>query len=425
MDAVRLGRSQAMDRDLEPQIRKKRILRRSLGSIAIIVIAVLVFVWMPRLIQPTVARTAIRIARVDAGPIEAQISASGLIVPEFEQVISSPVNARVLKILQRPGATLHRGTPILELDLNESRLAIEKLAQQIELKQNQQAKARLDLENTLISLQSQWEIKNLEHKAARAATLRNRLLRQEGLLSEERLREVELIEEKAAHELKQLEAAKQNAQASTRTSLEGLTLEMKTLEGEIAEARRQMELATTKSDRDGVLTWVINEEGTTLQKGTVLARIADLRSFRVEASVSDVHASRIHAGLPVSVKINDEVLAGNVSRINPAVNNGVVTFFVDLAEKSNPRLRSNLRVDVLVATERKERALRIKRGPFASGEGTRDVFVVRGNTAIKTPVRFGIYSFDYFEVVHGLLEGDEVIISDMNSYQHLKELKLK
>jgi HlyD family secretion protein len=414
-----------MDRDLEPQIRKKRILRRSLGSIAIIGIAVLVFVWMPRLIQPTVARTAIRIARVDAGPIEAQISASGLIVPEFEQVISSPVNARVLKILQRPGATLSRGTPILELDLNESRLAIEKLAQQIELKQNQQDKARLDLENTLISLQSQWEIKNLEHKAAHAATLRNRLLRQESLLSEERLREVELIEEKAAHELKQLEAAKQNAQASTRTSLEGLALEMKTVEGDISEARRQLELATTKSDRNGVLTWVINEEGATLQKGTVLARIADLTSFRVEATVSDVHANRLRTGMPVSVKINDEVLAGNVSRINPAVNNGVVTFFVDLVEKSDPRLRSNLRVDVLVATERKERALRIKRGPFASGEGMRDVFVVRGDTAIKTPVRFGIYSFDHFEVVQGLLEGDEVIISDMSSYQHLKEVKLK
>ena len=69
--------------------------------------------------------------------------------------------------------------------------------------------------------------------------------------------------------------------------------------------------------------------------------------------------------------------------------------------------------------------MRIKKGPFANGEGLRDVFVVRGDVAVKTPVRLGIASFDQYEVVQGLLEGDEVIISDMTDYQHLKEVKLK
>jgi 2-polyprenyl-6-methoxyphenol hydroxylase-like FAD-dependent oxidoreductase len=55
--------------------------------------------------------------------------------------------------------------------------------------------------------------------------------------------------------------------------LEGLALEMKTLNQERTEAQRQLELATTKSDRNGVLTWVVNEEGATVQKGAVLARI--------------------------------------------------------------------------------------------------------------------------------------------------------
>src|SRR5262249_48550269 len=328
-------------------------------------------------------------------------------------------------ILKRPGAVLLKGDPILELDLNESRLAVEKLNQQIELKQNQQAKAKLDLENTLIDLQGRWEIKNLEYKASKAATARNRVLHRQGLMSEERLREVELIEEKTAFELKQLEESKRNAQASTRTQLEGLALEMKTLEQERLEALRQLELATTKSDRNGVLTWVVNEKGAMVQKGALLARIADLSAFRVEATVSDVHASRLSVGLPVNVKINDAYLGGSVSRINPAVSNGVITLFVSLDDKSSPLLRSNLRVDVLIATERKDRALRIKRGPFASGEGARDIFVIRGDTAVKTPVRLGIASFDHYEVVQGLLEGDEVIISDMTDYLHLKEVKLK
>lgn len=414
-----------MDREIEVGFRRKQWLRRLVLSIALVAAIAALFIWGPSLLKTSVARTQIRTARVDAGPLESQITASGKVVPEFEQVLSSPVNARIVKILKRPGAILAKGEPILELDLNESRLAIEKLNQQIELKQNQQAKARLDLEDTLIRLQSSIQIKTLELKSAQASTARNSSLFKQGLLSEEKLREVELLEEKTRTELKQLEDTKRNSQASTKTQLEGLALEMKTLEQERAEAQRQLELATTKSDRNGVLTWVVEVEGSTVQKGTVLARIADLSTFRVEATVSDVHASRLSAALPVKVKINDDLLSGLIASINPAVANGVITMLVALDDKSSDLLKSNLRVDVLISTDRKERALRIKKGPFASGEGSKDVFVIRGDMAIKTPVRFGISSFDQYEVLQGLIEGDEVIISDMKDYLHLKEVKLK
>ena len=43
----------------------------------------------------------------------------------------------------------------------------------------------------------------------------------------------------------------------------------------------------------------------------------------------------------------------------------------------------------------------------------------------KTPVKLGIASFDFYEIVQGLIEGDEVIISEMTDYQHLKEVKIK
>ncbi|HEV2663537.1 MAG TPA: HlyD family efflux transporter periplasmic adaptor subunit [Blastocatellia bacterium] len=415
-----------MDREIDITFRRKRLMRRVIGATLSVALVSAVFIWGPRLIKPSVARARIRTAKVDTGPIEATITASGTVVPEFEGVISSPVNARVLKILKRPGAVLSKGDPILELDLNESRLAVEKLNQQIELKQNQQAKAKLDLENTLIDLQSRWEIKNLDYKASKAATARNRALYGQGLMSEERLREVELIEEKAAFELKQLEESKRNAQASTKTQLEGLALEMKMLEQERVEAQRQLELATTKSDRHGVLTWVINEEGATVQKGAVLARIADLSAFRVEATVSDVHANRLSFGLPVRVKVNDELsLSGAIARVNPTVNDGVITLVVGLADKSNAQLRSNLRVDVLIGAERKDGVLRIRKGPSVSGEGVRDVFVIRGDVALKTAAKFGVAGADHYEVLQGLLEGDEVIISDMTDFMHLKEVKLK
>lgn len=413
-----------MDREIDAGFRRKRFIRRMVwGLIAAGLIGV-ILIWGPQLINPSIGRDRIRTAKVEIGTVEAAIMASGTVVPEIEQVLSSPVNARILKILKRPGAILSKGEPIFELDLNESRLALEKLNQQIEIKQNQQAKAKLDLENKLITLQSQWEIKNLECQTARAASSRNRILFREGLVSEERLREVELVEQKTGHELKQLEDSKQNAQQSTRTQLDGLALEMKTLEDERQEARRQFELATTKSDRNGVLTWVVNEEGATVAKGEVLAHIADLSSYRVDATVSDVHSGRLSVGLPAKIRIDDQYLSGRVARINPTIKDGVITLIIDLDEKSSPLLRSNLRVDVLVVTDRKVRVLRIKKGSFANAEGTHDVFVIRGNMAVRISAKFGIASADYFEIIDGLFEGDEVIISDMADYMHLKEVQL-
>ena len=414
-----------MDRELDPAHRRRVVVRRVMALIAVLLAGAAVVIWGSGFVKPSMSRNRIRTARVDVGPIEATISASGSVVPEFEQVLSSPVNTRVLKILKRPGAVVARGEPIVELDVSESVLALDKINQQIELKQNQQAKAKLDLDNTLITLQSQWEIKRLEYKSAAQNSARNRDLFKQGLVSSELLRQAELQEEKNRFELKQLEDSKRNAGQSTETQLEGLALEMKTLDKERVEAKRQLELATTKSDRDGVLTWVVPEEGATVQKGAVLARIADLSSFRVQAAVSDTHAGRLSPGLAAKVKINDTFLNGHISTIDPTIKDGVINLLIALEDKANPLLRSNLRVDVQIVVARKDPVLRIKKGPFANSEGQRDVFVVRGDSAIKTRVKLGVSSFEDYEVTEGLIEGDEVIISDMADYLHAREVRLK
>ena len=71
------------------------------------------------------------------------------------------------------------------------------------------------------------------------------------------------------------------------------------------------------------------------------------------------------------------------------------------------------------------RTLRVRRGPFSTGEGTQDVFVIRGARAVKTSVTFGLTGFDYYEVTNGLMAGDEVIISDMREYQRLSDLRIR
>jgi HlyD family secretion protein len=153
--------------------------------------------------------------------------------------------------------------------------------------------------------------------------------------------------------------------------------------------------------------------------------VADLSAFRVEGTVSDLNAGRMVVGLPARVRAGGETLEGTVFAIDPTIRNGVLTFTVSLAEKSRPVLRPNLRVDVDVLTERKARVLRVARGPFAAGDGAQNAFVLRGGQADRTRVRLGAASPTHFEVLEGLREGDEVIVSDMSGYLHAGRLRVR
>jgi HlyD family secretion protein len=156
----------------------------------------------------------------------------------------------------------------------------------------------------------------------------------------------------------------------------------------------------------------------------VIARIADLDSFRVEATVSDVHAARLTPGLPVRVLLDGETLEGHLASVHPRIENGVVRFDVALVEPAHPKLRNNLRVDVLIVTGSRRDVVRLPQGSFAGGGALAQVFVVEGSRAVRTEVRFGLAGHQHVEIEEGLLPGQEVILSDMSQYLHLEEVQV-
>lgn len=413
-----------MDRELTPEIRRRDRYRKVLQIALPVLIVAAILVLLPGWIRPSVNRAGLRTARVVRGPVEAVIMASGTVVPEVERVLSSPLDARVLKLLQRPGAHLKRGDPVVELDVSESELALEKVVKDLRIKDNQQAQTRLTLEKSLVDLDGRLEVKALELQAAQARLEDETQLFKEGLLSRESLRRTELSVKQTQIEQTQLKDERKNAERATNVQLEGLALEHGSLDKEAAQARRLLDLSTTKSDRDGVLTWVLSQEGALVRRGDVIARIADLTSFRVDASVSDVHAGRLHQGMPAIIRINDRDLQGTVADVFPTVENGVLRFTVTLAAPSDRDLRPSLRTDVFVVTERKPRALTVKRGPFADN-APRQAFVVRGDRAVRVPVEIGLGGVDTVELLSGVAEGDEVVISDMKDYLHLSEVRIR
>jgi HlyD family secretion protein len=414
-----------MDQELDASYRYRRLGRRAAWIAGVIGLCGMVLVLLPGWLRPSVAREQIRTGKVDRGPIEGVVEASGTVIPAFEGVLSSPVEARVEKILKRPGEVVTAGDEILKLDTSASRLDLEKIQDQLAKKANEQQQLRLSLEKSLNDLRGQIERQKLDAEVLSYRADQNRKLHADGLVSEQNLKASEVEAKKAQIELTQLQASVEGARRATAAQLQGVELDLATLRKERDDALRLLVLATTRSDRSGVLTWVVPQEGATVQRGAVIARIADLDSFRVEGTVSDVHSSSLHAGQLVRVLLDGQPLTGRLSSIDPTIENGTVKFKVDLDEARHPKLRNNLRVDVLVVTDARANTLRVPKGPFAQGGSTEQVFVVQGDHAVRRDARFGLSGYDFYEVLDGLDQGDEVILSDMKDYERLERVNFK
>ncbi len=414
-----------MDREIKPNVRRRRLL---LGVVRVVVIAAAVLaalVYLTGMLKPTLKRARIRTARVERGPVEAVITASGTVQPATEQVVSSPIQARVLRVLHQPGALLEPGEPILELDTSQAELELAGLLEEVEQTSNRRRELELDLQETLIDLKTRRDVKKLDVEQLDYQLQQNQELFSQGLLAEAALRQTETRLKKARLERKSAERSIENARQTATSQLERLDSELRILERRRDEARHRLELATPRTERAGVLTWVVEEEGSTVRAGDAVARIADLGSFRVEAMVSDIHAVRLRSGLRVRVPVGDAVLGATLDRVHPAVESGTARFWVELDEPSHELLRSNLRVDVLVVTERKDDALWIKKGPFADGSGRQLVFVVEGDAAYRREVELGLSGYDRYEVVGGLEEGEEVVLSETEDLIHLEEIEIR
>lgn len=414
-----------MDRPIEPEVRRRRVTKRvalaSLAVAAVLFLGAATVNWL----RPSVRRRDLVTARVETGRVDATLQASGTVVPAYEQAISSPVEARVMRIDHRAGDQLKRGDGILTLDTAESRLDVDRLVNTLRAKESELAELRLKVDDNNASLAAQLEQKKLDRDILRFKAEQYTRMFAGGLVAEQDKLAAETAAKKSEIELAQLEAALGRAHRSGEAQLSAVESQLATARRDVDNSQHQLDLAMTRADRDGVLTWVVPDVGATVRRGDIIARIADLSAYRVLATISDVHASKIAPGMRARVNVDEATaIDGVISSIDPRIDNGVVKFYVDLEAHSHPKLRNNLRVDVFVVNGRHDHTLRIRRGSLGQSD-REDVFVVRDHRLVAVPVKWGLSAQDELEVEGGLREGDEVVISNMSDYAGVKTLRLE
>jgi HlyD family secretion protein len=413
-----------MDREIEPEVRRRRIVRRV--AVALIAVAAVAFFVAATVewLRPSLDRSRVRFAVVRRGVVEATLDANGTVVPLVERVVSSPVEARVLRIERRAGDRVKAGDALLTLDTAATQLEVARLADQLSKQQSASDELRLRLDETIATLRAQIEQKKLDNEIARYVAQQRGTLRSEGLIAEQDALAAAATSKKAQIELRGLEEALQRAQRSREVQLTASRADISMAQREREESRRQLELAMLRADRDGVLTSIVNETGATIRRGDIVARIADLSAYRVEASISDMHAARLTAGMRARVTLDGARIAGTIESVDPRIVNGIARFYVTLDQPSHARLRNNLRVDVEVVTDARDGALVVERGSLARSNSAH-AFVVRGDEAVRVPVQFGMSGKETIEIRDGLREGDQVVISDISEYDDVQQVRLK
>ena len=363
---------------------------------------------------------------VDQGTIEVSVSASGKVVPAFEEIINSPINTRILEVYKKGGDSVDVGTPILKLDLQSAETEYKKQLDEEQMKRYQLEQLEVNNSTYLSDLEMQVKVSEMKLNRMEVELRNERYLDSLGSGTTDRVHQAELNFNTGKLELEQLRQQLANERKVKAADLKVKQLEYEIFRKSLAETKRTLDDAQVRSPRKAILTYINNQIGAQVGEGTQIAVISDLSHFKVEGEIADTYGDRVAAGGRAIVKIGSEKLEGQVSSVTPLSKNGVISFTVQLEDDSNRRLRSGLKTDVYVMNAVKEDVMRVANASYYVGRGEYDLFVRDGEgQLVKRKVQLGDSNFEYVEVVSGLKPGDQVVVSDMSQYKNKNKLKLK
>jgi HlyD family secretion protein len=391
----------------------------------VILVVVIIFTALRVLITPTLDGSRIRYAIAETGDVESTLNGSGVVVPEFEQIIISPFQSKVINFNYRAGETVKAGDSILKLDVDAAENQYKSLLDEYAVKKNKIEKQKLAMNKAINEMITQRDVNLLKLKSLEARVVRSKRLLELGAESKTELDQSELNLAIAQKELQLLDMQIESQKKVLDADLKDLDLEIKIQERIMTDLERKLQDARILASGNGVVTFVKSEIGANVNAGDVVARVANLNSFKIDAVISDMYANKFSKSSPIIVRINSRDYKGTIQSINPSVENGNVKFTVLLDDKKNLELRPNLRVEVFVVISKSQNVIRVKNGPFFGNSASQIVYVVTGNKAKRIDTEFGASNFDYVEIKRGINSGDKVIISDMKDYYHMQEIEIK
>ena len=413
-------------------IRKKKIRRIIYGAVALLAIIVIT-VGVSRLkpAAPSVDRATVWVDTVKRGQMLRQVRGSGTLVPEDIRWISATTAGRVERILLRAGAIVEPNTVILELSSPDVEQAHREAQLSYQSALAAFANRKADLESQVLAQESTVATIEANYNQAALDLEANLQLEKDGLVS------TLLVKQKRGQvaELKNRLSVEQKRLEITRV---GIKSQLAPQEADIAQRKAAADLAARKLDdlkvkagMNGVLQCVCSnpttqvERGAQVNPGSNLARVANPSVLKAELRIAETQTKDIRIGQYAEVDTRNGRVKGKVSRIDPASSNGTVGVDIMLEGALPPGARPDLSVDGEVRLEELNNIIYVGRPAFGQENSSVSLFKVGPDgEAVRTTVKLGRSSVNTIEIVDGLQPGDQVILSDMSTYDEYQRVRL-
>ena len=368
----------------------------------------------------------LQFATAEKATLESSVSASGKIVPLYEQALVSPVSTKIMEVYCEEGDSIKEGESLLKLDLQSTETELKRLSDEVSIRNIEIEQTILNNETYLTDLEMKIKAKEMSLDHLKAEVTNEKRLDSIGSGTGDKIREAELAYSTGRLELEQMKTQLINERKALEATFRSKQLEGRISRRNLADMERTLDDAKIKAPRNGIVTYLNKELGTSISAGEKLAVVSDLSHFKISGEISESNANKISVGSLVKIRFNRNTLSGHISNMSAQSQNGMVEFNVLLDDDSDKRLRSGLRAELNVIFDIHNDIVRIPNGQFFQGPGNYNMFVkVASDKLERRNVTLGDSNFDFIEVVKGLEPGEEVVITDMSDYKNKKAINLK
>lgn len=375
---------------------------------------------------PTVDRASIWLGTVEEGSMIIEVRGPGKLIPEVETWIAAATEGRIEKIFVLPGSEVTKDTvlvllsnPELEREALDAKLQLEEAVAELENLRVELQRRSLEQQASVARMKADFVEKSME------ADL-NKDLAESGLISSQELRVSQINAEEAEklHEIEEerLKIDKKSAQAQ----IDAKQAELSRLRGMHELRLRQVDMLKVKAGIDGVLQQITVEVGKRIPAGDNLGKVAVPGRLKAQLRIPETQAKDVVTGLITSIDTRNGIIPGQVTRVDPAAQEGTVTVDVALTGDLPAGARPDLNVDGKIQIDKLDNAVKMGRPPYGQANSTIGMFKLIPGTdeAVRIKVKMGKTSVSSVQVLEGLRAGDEVILSDTSEYDEYEKIRI-
>jgi HlyD family secretion protein len=414
-----------------PELKRQKRRRQIIWLIAALVVLVGVTVGISRLkpAAPTVDRSTIWTDTVKRGSMLRQVRGLGSLIPSHEDVrqIPAETEATVIRIDKLPGSQVTADTVLVEMV--NPQLEQEALDAQLQVKaaEAEYQSLKVKLQSDLMDQRAGAATVSADYNEAQRQAQTDKSLYDLGVISG-------LAEKASAGKAQEMTTRDQIEDERLKINEKAIASQLAVQQAKVDEMRALAGLKQTQLQRlkvqagvDGVLVELPLQVGQHVLPGTELAKIVQPNHLMAELKIPETQARDVQIGEPASIDTHNGVIAGEVSRVDPAVQNGTVTVDVKLTGELPKGARPDLSVDGTIDLEKLDNVLYVGRPAFGQESSTISMFQLdpSGNAASRVQVKTGRASVNQIQIDTGLKEGDTVILSDMSRWDNTDRVRLE